>query len=231
MYHVARPSAATTASLTGKDSPDSLTFQHATNLPGPPELVGRYQEILEESRLSWIEHHRLIRRLGSGGRGSSTSASGSGPTSSRCRSRLKIFSPEGYADAPAYDEAMARMAQVAVRVAQIQQDNLIDVHNFIEHNRIRLMEMEWVDGYDLQRLLSTGDARASARPGQRRPLGVPQRRDRHGRRGPAAAQAGGGDRGAPRLPGGALGACTARGSSTATSSRRTSCSSAPATPS
>jgi len=28
------------------------------------------------------------------------------------------------------------------------------VHNFIEHNRIRLMEMEWVDGYDLQRLLT-----------------------------------------------------------------------------
>ncbi len=28
----------------------------------------------------------------------------------------------------------------------IQQDNLLDVHNFIERNRIRIMEMEWVDG-------------------------------------------------------------------------------------
>jgi serine/threonine-protein kinase len=49
---------------------------------------------------------------------------------------------------------MARIAQVAARVAQIQQDNLIDVHNFIDRNRIRLMEMEWVDGYDLSKLLT-----------------------------------------------------------------------------
>src|SRR5262249_46018756 len=68
---------------------------------------------------------------------------------------LKIFSPETYADAPAYDAAMARMAQVALRIALIQQDNLIDVHNVVELNRVRLLEMEWVDGYDLQRLLTS----------------------------------------------------------------------------
>jgi serine/threonine-protein kinase len=45
------------------------------------------------------------------------------------------------------------MAQVAAHVAQIQQDNLLDVHNWVERNRIRLMEMEWVNGYDLARLL------------------------------------------------------------------------------
>jgi serine/threonine-protein kinase len=38
-------------------------------------------------------------------------------------------------------------------VAQIQQDNLIDVHNFVERDRIRMMEVEWVDGYDLRRLM------------------------------------------------------------------------------
>ena len=47
---------------------------------------------------------------------------------------------------------MARLASVAARVARIQQDNLVDVHNFIKHRGIRLLEMEWVDGYDLQRL-------------------------------------------------------------------------------
>ena len=67
---------------------------------------------------------------------------------------LKIFSPERYDDARSYDEAMARMAHVAARVAQIQQDNLLDVHNFVDRNRIRLMEMEWIDGYDLSRLLT-----------------------------------------------------------------------------
>jgi serine/threonine-protein kinase len=67
---------------------------------------------------------------------------------------LKIFSPENYGTAARYDEGMARMARVAQRVALIQHDNLIDVHNFVEHNRIRLMEMEWIDGYDLQTMLA-----------------------------------------------------------------------------
>ncbi len=26
-------------------------------------------------------------------------------------------------------------------------DNLIDVHSLIEHNRVRILEMEWVDGF------------------------------------------------------------------------------------
>ena len=39
-------------------------------------------------------------------------------------------------------------------MAQIQQDNLLDVHNWVDRSRIRMMEMEWVDGYDLSRLLT-----------------------------------------------------------------------------
>ena len=76
---------------------------------------------------------------------------------------LKIFSPERYEDARSYDEAMSRIADVAARVSQIQQDNLLDVHNFVDRNRIRLMEMEWIDGYDLSQLLTPRHAgRASA---------------------------------------------------------------------
>ena len=48
----------------------------------------------------------------------------------------------------------AAWPQIAARVAQIQQDNLLDVHNFVDRSRIRMMEMEWVDGYDLGRLLT-----------------------------------------------------------------------------
>jgi len=33
------------------------------------------------------------------------------------------------------------------------QDNLLDVHNFVDRNRIRIMIMEWIDGYDLRDLL------------------------------------------------------------------------------
>ncbi len=118
------------------------------------DLAHRYRGLLNESRLSWIETHRLGRKLGSGGQGVVYLCERLGADQFTLPVALKVFSPTGYESAAHYDEAMARMARVAVRVAQIQQDNLIDVHNFIEHNRIRLMEMEWVDGYDLQSLLS-----------------------------------------------------------------------------
>ncbi|NBW97240.1 MAG: serine/threonine protein kinase, partial [Planctomycetia bacterium] len=67
---------------------------------------------------------------------------------------LKIFSPERYESEVLYDEAMERIAKVSSRVAQIQHDNLLDVQNFVEQRRIRIMEMEWIDGYDLSRLLA-----------------------------------------------------------------------------
>jgi serine/threonine-protein kinase len=131
----------------------SLSFVEEASRP-PSELFHRYESILSESRLSWIEQHRLVRRLGSGGQGVVYLCERVGADLFRLPVALKIFSPANYVDAPAYDEAMARMTRVALRIALIQQDNLIDVHNVIELNRIRLLEMEWVDGYDLQRLLS-----------------------------------------------------------------------------
>lgn len=67
---------------------------------------------------------------------------------------MKIFSPERYAGARAYNEAMHRVATIAARVALIQHDNLLDVQNFLERDRIRIMMMEWVDGYDLRQLTS-----------------------------------------------------------------------------
>ena len=73
------------------------------------------------------------------------------------------------------------MARVASRVAQIQQDNLLDVQNFVAPDGIRVMEMEWIDGYDLRRLLTPGHPRQGPGEGRPRALGLPQRRDRDGR--------------------------------------------------
>src|SRR5262249_30540791 len=104
--------------------------------------------------MSWTEHLRLMRLLGSGGQGVVYLSQRRGADGFTVPVALKIFSPERYEDARTYDEAMGRMADVAARVSQIQQDNLLDVHNFADRNRIRLMEMEWVDGYDLSQLLT-----------------------------------------------------------------------------
>ena len=118
------------------------------------ELLARYKEVIEQHRLSWTEHHRLIRQLGSGGQGIVYLSERRGADQFTLPVALKILSPERYPDERSYNEAMSRMAAVAGHVAQIQQDNLLDVHNWVDRNRIRLMEMEWVDGYDLSRLLT-----------------------------------------------------------------------------
>ena len=131
------------------------TLAHGREKPVscPQELIERYQSIVNGQRLSWTGHHHLIKLLGSGGQGKVYLSERRGADDFTLPMALKIFSPERYEDARDYDEAMGRIARVAARVAQIQQDNLLDVHNFVDIDRIRLMVMEWVDGYDLSRLL------------------------------------------------------------------------------
>ncbi len=120
----------------------------------PAELLERYNAILSDQRLHWTTHHRMLRLLGAGGQGVVYLSERRGTDQFTLPVALKIFSPQHYNAAVAYDEDMARLARIAARVAQIQHDNLLDVHNFIERNRIRIMEMEWIDGYDLRRLLT-----------------------------------------------------------------------------
>ncbi|MEI6506820.1 MAG: protein kinase, partial [Planctomycetota bacterium] len=120
----------------------------------PEELLSRYAEILNAGRLNWTEYHTLSRRLGAGGQGVVYLTTRRGTDNFTLPVALKIFSPERYASEQLYVEAMNRIAAVAARVAQIQQDNLLDVHNFVEQRMVRIMEMEWIDGYDLSRLLA-----------------------------------------------------------------------------
>jgi len=120
----------------------------------PEELLARYAELLQGAKLSWTEHHRLERQLGAGGQGVVYLSTRRGSDSFTVPVALKFFSPERYESEGLYVEAMGRIAKVAARVAQIQHDNLLDVQNFIEQRRIRIMQMEWIDGYDLSRLLT-----------------------------------------------------------------------------
>lgn len=116
-------------------------------------LMKRYQDILTNKRLHWTSHHRLERMLGSGGQGVVYLSERRGTDGFTLPVAIKVFSPDRYDDDRGYDEAMRRIADVAAHVAQIQHDNLLDVHNFVDRDRIRMMVMEWVDGYDLEGLL------------------------------------------------------------------------------
>lgn len=132
----------------------TITYDGQESQRCPEELMSRYLALLEEKHMSRTEHLQLQRRLGSGGQGVVFLSERRGTDGFILPVALKVFSPERFLDDRSYDVAMAGIAQVSSRVAQIQQDNLIDVHNFVERNRIRLMEMEWIDGFDLRQLLT-----------------------------------------------------------------------------
>jgi serine/threonine-protein kinase len=121
---------------------------------GDERLVARYETIVAGEELTWCSQHRKLRPLGAGGQGVVYLSERRGTDGFTQPVALKIFSPHYYRDRPDYEEDMRRTAQVAGKVALIQHDNVLDIHNFVEQDGIRLMEMEWVDGYDLSILLT-----------------------------------------------------------------------------
>jgi len=134
---------------------------HATMTRGRPdagdadaELFLRYQSLRKLKYFPWTVHYHFTRRLGAGGQGVVYLTEHRGADGFTVPVAAKVFTPERYDDARGYDEAMLRIAHVSALVARIQQDNLLSVQNFVDHDRIRIMLMEWVDGFDLRRLLS-----------------------------------------------------------------------------
>ncbi len=116
-------------------------------------LMEAYNNMLTPDRLNWTVHYHVTRRLGSGGQGVVYLAQQMGADGFTVPVALKIFDPSRYSDARTYDEAMGQMAVVSAHVAQINQDNLLDVKHFVDRERIRMMIMEWIDGFDLRQLL------------------------------------------------------------------------------
>jgi serine/threonine-protein kinase len=119
-------------------------------VPGENELLARYRAAVEAPGREWAARYRTLRLLGTGGQGAVYFAERQGADGFTRPVALKFFSPEPYRDAEAYEEDMGRVAQVAARVARVQHDNLLDVHDFFTRGGVRVMEMEWLDGYDLR---------------------------------------------------------------------------------
>jgi serine/threonine protein kinase len=120
----------------------------------PAELMRKYAELLQKGRLAWTAHPPLIRMLGKGGQGVVFLSERRGADEFTVPMALKLFSPERYDDIRSYASDMSRIARVASMVAQIQHENLLNVTDFYDRSQIRVMAMEWVDGFDLRSLLS-----------------------------------------------------------------------------
>lgn len=122
--------------------------------PDFDDLLARYHAAAAAPSLGREDRCRMLRPLGAGGQGVVHLAERLGADGFTLPVALKFFSPEPYRDAAAYEEDMGRVAQVAARVARVQHDNLIAIHDFFSHGGVRVMEMEWLDGLDLRRLLT-----------------------------------------------------------------------------
>ena len=139
---------------TGYDASPTETHDGATEGHQCSELMGRYDQLVSEQRLSWTTHLRLLRKLGAGGQGIVYLTERRGADGFTLPVALKLFSPERYSSPQEYDTDMARIGRVAAKVARIQHENLLVVQNFLDRSRLRLMVMEWVEGFDLRRLLT-----------------------------------------------------------------------------
>ncbi len=117
-------------------------------------LLQRYDTLLKCRRVQWTTYHRFVRELGSGGQGIVYLSERKGADGFNQPVAMKVFSPERFPTALAYRKAMERIARVASRIAMIQHDNLLDVQDFVDRDRIRIMVMEWIDGYDLRQLMN-----------------------------------------------------------------------------
>ncbi|MCE9564718.1 MAG: serine/threonine protein kinase [Planctomycetes bacterium] len=118
------------------------------------DLREQYRGILAGSDVGWAIGCCNLKLVGQGGQGVVFQARLDGSDGFALSVALKVFSPEPYRTAMAYADDMARVAGVAARVAAVQHENLIAVHDFSAHSRVRVMRMEWVDGLDMRQVLT-----------------------------------------------------------------------------
>lgn len=119
------------------------------------QLTDRYQSIIGQDSVRWEIGYNFVRMLGAGGQGVVYLTDRSGAFGVNFQLALKFHRPDGYPTEAAYRQEMARMARVAMEMARIQHDHLLDIYNVVELSGILVLVSEWVDGFDIRQLLSS----------------------------------------------------------------------------
>lgn len=123
-------------------------------------LQEQFHNIIASSDVRWTTRYRLIEKLGAGSQGIVFLAERQGAHNISLPVALKVFSPQSHTTSRAYHHEMERMARVSMQLALIQQDHVLDVQNFVQCRGVRMLVMEWVDGFDLRHLLKASTLRA-----------------------------------------------------------------------
>ncbi|MEZ6108699.1 MAG: hypothetical protein R3B96_22115 [Pirellulaceae bacterium] len=135
---------------TRDDLPGTQTYVPVEIQQCDPQLMANYAQVLDDRKLSWTSHLRFTKRLGVGGQGVVFLSDRKGADGFSLPVAVKVFSPERFASADEYAAGMARISRVASRIARLQHDNLLMLQNFLEKHQIRVLAMEWIEGFDLR---------------------------------------------------------------------------------
>ncbi|MBQ9456098.1 MAG: protein kinase [Thermoguttaceae bacterium] len=133
---------AETASATSLDCGKPVNF-----------LMNEYLNLIQSKNLTDQENISMEYELGKGGQGIVFYCKSSGSDNFQVPVALKFFSPEGYKSEEEYEKGMMYNAKVLSTIGAIQHDNLLAIRNWYKCNNIQIMEMEWIDGYDLYQLM------------------------------------------------------------------------------
>ena len=117
-------------------------------------LIAAYRAILEHKRLEGEDDFPLLELIGQGGQGVVFRTECRGSDGFAFPAAVKVYSPEKFPSVRSYENAMRRSARVASSVAATYHWNVVGIQGFRQHQGIRLMFMDLVDGYDLRCLLS-----------------------------------------------------------------------------
>lgn len=117
-------------------------------------LLRKYSALTASKNIFNQEHLSIEYELGKGSQGVVYYAEQLGNDSFLLPVALKFISPEGFNTNDEYRDTMIYSSKVASAIGEIQHDGLLTVRNWFTLNDIRIMEMEWIDGYDLDQLMN-----------------------------------------------------------------------------
>jgi serine/threonine protein kinase len=147
------------------ETPPLRDAQHKTVVeePGAPppsdadhmRLIDSYKSILQEGALRYPVAYHFIQELGKGRQGVVYLAVRQGARGCRTRHAVKIFDPSIYSSAERYWTDMGRIAGQVSRLQPTDHDNLITCDIYDECNGVGFVQMNAVDGIDLQYFLSS----------------------------------------------------------------------------
>lgn len=115
-------------------------------------LLQNYRALTNSEEVTGPSVLHLGETLGAGSQGKVFQCRRLGADLFEAPTALKFYSPDGYSEEK-YNSVMEHLAEMAGRIAVLQNENILKPQNWFTLNGIRIMEMELVEGFDLFQLL------------------------------------------------------------------------------